>query len=242
VGTAIASKTDEAATARPAWSASASLRDTSAIPITTGTAAALAVVSATGSDAKTILGAGLRLVRQAEARQRHAGQADAEFLQRRATCVGLGHAFGEFIEFIVHILVFCFVILLIDLKRFAWQTALWEPYFITAYAKKAETATAHMVAVVALASIWETSGAGLRLVRQPEARQRHAAQADAQFLQRCATRDGLGHALCEFIEFIVHSFLFVVCWFSAGFTARGLSVSFITLWGTELFTDGGSPI
>ena len=41
-------------------------------------------------------------VLQPEASQRHAGDADAELPQRRATRDRLGHTFGEFIEFVVH--------------------------------------------------------------------------------------------------------------------------------------------
>jgi len=50
------------------------------------------------------LGCCVRLVGQPDAGQRHAGEADAEFLQRRAPRDRLGHAFGEFIELVVHIL------------------------------------------------------------------------------------------------------------------------------------------
>jgi len=39
---------------------------------------------------------------QPEARERHAGQAEAEFLQRLPSGDGLGHAFGQFIELVVH--------------------------------------------------------------------------------------------------------------------------------------------
>jgi hypothetical protein len=46
---------------------------------------------------------GVCSVCQPEAGERHAGEADAEFLQRRAPRDRLGHAFGEFIEFVVHI-------------------------------------------------------------------------------------------------------------------------------------------
>ena len=45
----------------------------------------------------------------------------------------------------------------------------------------------------------------LRLVRQPEADQRHAGEADAEFLQRRAARDRLGQTLGEFIELVVHN-------------------------------------
>jgi hypothetical protein len=50
--------------------------------------------------------------------------------------------------------------------------------------------------------------ARLRLVRQAKTRQRHAGEADTEFLQRCAPRDRLGHALGEFIELVVHTFPF----------------------------------
>jgi len=39
---------------------------------------------------------------QAEAGQHHARQTEAEFLQRLPPGDGLGHAFGQFIEFVVH--------------------------------------------------------------------------------------------------------------------------------------------
>jgi len=50
----------------------------------------------------------MRLVRQPEAGQRYAGEAGAEFLQRRAPRDGLRHAFGEFIEFVIHVCLQCF--------------------------------------------------------------------------------------------------------------------------------------
>ncbi|SRR6266496_25607 len=48
------------------------------------------------------------------------------------------------------------------------------------------------------------------LIRQPKAGQRHAGESDTEFFQRCAARDRLGQALGEFIEFIVHTFPFVL--------------------------------
>ena len=50
----------------------------------------------------------------------------------------------------------------------------------------------------------------LRPVCQPETGQRHAGEADAEFLQRGAARDRLGHILGEFIESIIHTFPFIV--------------------------------
>jgi len=45
-------------------------------------------------------------------------------------------------------------------------------------------------------------------IRQPEAGQRHTGQPKAKFLQRLPAGYGLSHAFGEFIEFVVHSFLF----------------------------------
>ena len=44
----------------------------------------------------------LRFIRQPEAGQRHPGEAEAEFLQRRAARDRLGQTLGEFIELVVH--------------------------------------------------------------------------------------------------------------------------------------------
>jgi hypothetical protein len=52
-------------------------------------------------------------------------------------------------------------------------------------------------------------GLRLRLVCEPETGQRHADEADAEFLQRATARVGLGQALGEFIESVVHTFPFV---------------------------------
>src|SRR2546430_14818049 len=68
-----------------------------------------------------------------------------------------------------------------------------------------EEAHAVVDALFACRRLWIS----LRFVRQPEAGQRHARESDAEFLQRCATRDRLGQALGEFIELIVHVFPFV---------------------------------
>jgi hypothetical protein len=45
-------------------------------------------------------------------------------------------------------------------------------------------------------------------IRQPEAGEHHAGEADAEFLQRRAARDRLGQALGEFIELVAHTFPF----------------------------------
>jgi hypothetical protein len=46
----------------------------------------------------------LRFVREPEAGQCDAGEADTELLQRRAARYGLSHAPGEFIELVAHIM------------------------------------------------------------------------------------------------------------------------------------------
>jgi hypothetical protein len=52
---------------------------------------------------------GICLVRQPEGGQRHAGQPNAESLQRLPPRYGLGQSFGQFIEFIIHNFPFVFV-------------------------------------------------------------------------------------------------------------------------------------
>src|SRR5437867_1161335 len=53
--------------------------------------------------------------------------------------------------------------------------------------------------------------ARLGLACQAKAGQRHASEADAEFLQRRAPRDRLGQALGEFIELVVHTCSFRSC-------------------------------
>ena len=47
----------------------------------------------------------------------------------------------------------------------------------------------------ALVVVWQTAALRFRLIRQPEAGQRHSGEADAGFLQRRAAGDRLSHAL-----------------------------------------------
>jgi hypothetical protein len=65
-------------------------------------AAALRVVFTKVTRRETLSALCLRIVRQAQRGQRDARETDAEFLQRAAARDGLGQAFGEFIEFVVH--------------------------------------------------------------------------------------------------------------------------------------------
>ena len=62
---------------------------------------------------------------------------------------------------------------------------------------------------VARGSTWQARFSRLGLVCQPEAGQRHAGEANAEFLQCCAARDGLRHTFREFIEFVAHNSAFV---------------------------------
>src|SRR5438034_4699813 len=61
----------------------------------------------------------------------------------------------------------------------------------------------------------------VRLMGEAESGQREPGEAEAEFLQRPAPCDGLGQALGQFNEFVVHHFPFVlVCFFNRGL--RGL--------------------
>jgi hypothetical protein len=51
----------------------------------------------------------------------------------------------------------------------------------------------------------------LRLGSQSQRGEHNSGEADAEFLQRPAARDGLGHSFGQFIEFTAHNFPFV--WF-----------------------------
>jgi hypothetical protein len=65
----------------------------------------------------TTLSGCLRLVCQPEAGQRHAGETDAEFLQRRAARDRLGQALCEFIESVVHTFPFVCLVGLIGVSE-----------------------------------------------------------------------------------------------------------------------------
>jgi len=54
------------------------------------------------------------------------------------------------------------------------------------------------------------SAGRLRLVRQPETGQRHAAEADAEFHQRRPARERSGQALGEFVELMIHNYPYVL--------------------------------
>jgi hypothetical protein len=66
------------------------------------TTATLVVAAALAATSQAGFGARPRFVCEPEAGQRHAGQAEAEFLERLPAGHGLGHVFGQFIEFDSH--------------------------------------------------------------------------------------------------------------------------------------------
>jgi hypothetical protein len=71
-------------------------------------------------------------------------------------------------------------------------------------AKAAETATTVCLGLTTPAPKGNTS-TRLGLICQPEAGQRHAREAEAEFLHRRAARDRPSDTFYEFIELVVHS-------------------------------------
>jgi len=61
---------------------------------------------------------------------------------------------------------------------------------------------------VFIAPLWIRVRVGF--VSQPQGGEHNTSEADAEFLQHPAPRDGLGQALGRFIEFVVHDFPFVL--------------------------------
>ncbi len=79
-------------------------------PFVAEAAAAIIVAATTGTAWQTLLGRSGQ-ARQPEASHCHAGQPDAEFLQRLSPRYRLGQTFGQFIEFVIH--TFPFVLLVV---------------------------------------------------------------------------------------------------------------------------------
>jgi hypothetical protein len=65
-------------------------------------------------------------------------------------------------------------------------------------------------AVVAVPVSFAPGWMGMSLVCQPQPGQRNTGEANAEFLQRPAAGDGLGHCFSQFIEFVIHTFPFVL--------------------------------
>jgi hypothetical protein len=164
-------------------------------------------------------GLGISLVRQPDAGQRHAGEARAEFLHRLPARDRLGEALCQFIEFIVHafpfwsVWVFCLLSAGEDLAK-ALSLA---PPSAKAPARTQIHATVYTHITVSEADTADAgTGRAVRIgravpgrpgfVRQPETGQRHACEADAEFLERRAAGDGLGQTFGKFIELFVHTF------------------------------------
>src|SRR5439155_17732305 len=83
------------------------------------------------------------------------------------------------------------------------KTAIWLP------SRAAEGITTSVAITVCVGEA--PPRARLGLACQAKAGQRHASEADAEFLQRRAPRDRLGQALGEFIELVVHTCSFRSC-------------------------------
>src|SRR5947208_63982 len=66
---------------------------------------------------------------------------------------------------------------------------------------------------------------GFCLAWHPQRCQREACDAETEFLQRPAPRDRLGHALCQFIEFVIHSSSFGFWFCSGGFRLKSRAVA-----------------
>jgi hypothetical protein len=96
----------------------------------------------------------------------------------------------------------------------------------------ADLTTAFSVALADGQSGQTCLGACFCFVCQPEAGESHADQADPEFLERLPPADGLGHAFGEFIEFVIHTFPFVL-WFVGGLS--------LTVWLSKM-TAGASRI
>jgi hypothetical protein len=79
--------------------------------------------------------------------------------------------------------------------------------------------TAAAVTVMLASGTSRETGRGAPSVCQPEAGQGHSGQANAEFLERLPSAGGLGQSLGQFIEFVTHTFPFVlfVFLFNRGF-------------------------
>jgi hypothetical protein len=133
-------------------------------------------------------------VRQSKTSQRHAGKAEAEFLKRGTPRDGLGHAPGEFVEFVVHVSP---ENLLIHSTEGFIRVA--DPVLLTADVGGR---------AVSVAFTEQTGFAGFGFWHQPKAGQRHPGEANAEFSQGRSARNRLSQALRQFIEFVVHGFPF----------------------------------
>jgi hypothetical protein len=130
-----------------------------------------------------------------------AGGANTEFLQRRAACGRLGHPLSQFIQFVVH--------------YFPFESG----ELLSAPGATNHTSAILLGVAASLAALHTRFARNLspRLcpARQPETCERHAGETDTEFLECGAARGGLGHGFSEFIEFVIHTFPFILVWCSA---------------------------
>jgi hypothetical protein len=127
----------------------------------------------------------LRLAGQSKAGQRHAGEADAELLQRLSPRDRLGHSLGQFIELVVHNYPFTFRfvrehVLLNSLRAIERDTG--GPTKLPSLSATLVHRSATMLAPVRTLIV-----SSLSSVRQPQRGQRDASEAD-ELLQRAAAR------------------------------------------------------
>jgi hypothetical protein len=91
--------------------------------------------------------------------------------------------------------------------------ALWAIGIGNATARTANTPHAShtpLALVIALARLADAPVAGMSAGRKADSRQCKGGEPDAESLQRRAAGDGLGHALGQFIELLIHNFPFVL--------------------------------
>jgi hypothetical protein len=183
--------------------------------------AALAVVGAFG--ATRLACTCVSFVRQPEAGERHARQAGPELLECGTAGDGLGEAFGEFIEFVVHGFVFV-VVQRIELGQ-ADILVTESTVHLPASCPRRTNVPARPAVVVVFKRYADSAAAIFRiwairntlallpgrdgLFRQAETGQRHAREPKAEFLKRLTPCDRLGQAFGKFIELVVHRLVFV---------------------------------
>jgi hypothetical protein len=145
-------------------------------------------------------------VHQPEAGQRHSGQARTELFQRLPPSSGLGHALNQFIEFVVHNFPFVW---LLSGGRIAGAASRLRAEELTR-CKAILGRAAPVRRILALASEFFAPWPRLGAACEPQRGQHCARDANAEFLQRAAPGDGLGHSFGQFIELILHNFPFLL--------------------------------
>jgi hypothetical protein len=135
----------------------------------------------------------------------------------------LGHVLGQFIEFIVHNF-FSLLVLLCFVRAGGNNLPMYKWPFFAARVLEAPAVSIRInpdaSAAAALAIKFTLTPRppaspriGISFVHQPQRGQGDACDPDTELPERSTPRDGLGQALGQFIEFVVHVIRFVfVCW------------------------------